>query len=90
MIAAHLNRVICRRDFYKSYFVPSLPSIVSRTNGFPMSLPNTLFRLILLLLAFSLGAMTDASAQTRDVAGAKDYPGIGRFGGSVIISGEGF
>nr|WP_284269129.1 OmpA family protein [Bradyrhizobium iriomotense] len=27
---------------------------------------------------------TTASAQTRDVAGARDYPGIGRFGGSVI------
>ena len=49
-----------------------------------MSSPHTLFRPILLLLALSLGAMTNASAQTRDVAGAKDYPGIGRFGGSVI------
>ena len=49
-----------------------------------MSLPHTLFRPIFLLLALSLGAMTNASAQTRDVAGAKDYPGIGRFGGSVI------
>jgi FimV-like protein len=49
-----------------------------------MSLPHTLFRPIFLLLAFSLGAMTNASAQTRDVAGSKDYPGIGRFGGSVI------
>ena len=49
-----------------------------------MSLPRTLFRPIFLLLALSLGAMTNASAQTRDVAGAKDYPGIGRFGGSVI------
>jgi hypothetical protein len=49
-----------------------------------MSLPRTLFRPILLLLALSLGAMTNASAQTRDVVGAKDYPGIGRFGGSVI------
>jgi hypothetical protein len=84
MIAAHLNRVNSRRDPYASYFVPPLPSIVSRTNGFPMSLPHTLFRPIFLLLALSLGAMTNASAQTRDVAGAKDYPGIGRFGGSVI------
>jgi OOP family OmpA-OmpF porin len=49
-----------------------------------MSLPHTLFKPILLLLAFSLGAMTSAAAQTRDVVGAKDYPGIGRFGGSVI------
>jgi outer membrane protein OmpA-like peptidoglycan-associated protein len=36
----------------------------------------------LLLLAVSLTA--SAIAQTRDVAGGKDYPGIGRFGGSVI------
>ncbi|WKA29767.1 OmpA family protein [Bradyrhizobium roseum] len=49
-----------------------------------MSVPHTLFKPILLLLAFSLGAMTSAAAQTRDVVGAKDYPGIGRFGGSVI------
>ena len=49
-----------------------------------MSLPHTLFRPIFLLLALSLGAMTNAAAQTRDVAGARDYPGIGRFGGSVI------
>ena len=57
-----------------------------------MTRPHRLFRPILLLLALSLGAMTNASAQTRDVAGSKDYPGIGRFGGSVIIglSGEGF
>ena len=49
-----------------------------------MTRPHGPFRPLLLLLAFSLGAMTSASAQTRDVAGAKDYPGIGRFGGSVI------
>jgi len=29
-----------------------------------------------------------ASAQNRDVAGARDYPGIGRFGGSVITGYE--
>jgi outer membrane protein OmpA-like peptidoglycan-associated protein len=37
-----------------------------------------------LLLALLFLAPTDAGAQTRDVAGAKDFPGIGRFGGSVI------
>jgi hypothetical protein len=84
MIATNLNRLICRLDLYKSYFVPPVPSIVSRTNGFPMGLPRTLFRPILLLLALSLGAITNASAQTRDIVGGKDYPGIGRFGGSVI------
>jgi outer membrane protein OmpA-like peptidoglycan-associated protein len=37
-----------------------------------------------LLLALLFFAPTAAGAQTRDVAGAKDFPGIGRFGGSVI------
>jgi OOP family OmpA-OmpF porin len=37
-----------------------------------------------LLLALLLLTPTGAGAQTRDVAGAKDFPGIGRFGGSVI------
>src|SRR5262245_26564920 len=36
------------------------------------------------LLAFSLLETSGALAQARDVAGARDYPGIGRFGGSVI------
>jgi OOP family OmpA-OmpF porin len=48
-----------------------------------MTSPHRLFRPIL-LLALSLGAMANASAQTRDVVGAKDYPGIGRFGGSIV------
>lgn len=43
---------------------------------------RTLFRL-LILFALPLAA-TGAYAQARDVAGARDYPGIGRFGGSVI------
>jgi len=37
-----------------------------------------------LLLTLLFLASTGAGAQTRDVAGAKDFPGIGRFGGSVI------
>ena len=37
-----------------------------------------------LLLALLFLAPTGAGAHTRDVAGAKDFPGIGRFGGSVI------
>lgn len=36
---------------------------------------------VLALLSFTA---TAASAQTRDVAGGRDYPGIGRFAGSVI------
>src|SRR5882757_3400633 len=37
-----------------------------------------------LLLGLLFLAPTAAGAQTRDVAGAKDFPGIGRFGGSII------
>jgi OOP family OmpA-OmpF porin len=40
--------------------------------------------LALLLFALALLAPTAASAQARDVAGARDFPGIGRFRGSVI------
>ena len=40
--------------------------------------------LALLLLALLCLAPTGAFAQSRDVAGARDFPGIGRFGGSVI------
>ena len=49
----------------------------------PMVAPAKIFRPLILLLALALHA-TGAAAQTRDVAGAKDFPGIGRFGGSVI------
>lgn len=49
-----------------------------------MTRPQTWLRPILLLLAVSFGIITSVTAQTRDVAGARDYPGIGRFGGSVI------
>src|SRR5882724_8076523 len=49
-----------------------------------MPLSRSLFKLPLLLIALSLGAATNAAAQSRDVAGARDFPGIGRFGGSVI------
>ena len=41
-------------------------------------------RPLILLLALLLLAPTGAAAQTRDVAGARDFPGIGRFAGSVI------
>jgi outer membrane protein OmpA-like peptidoglycan-associated protein len=48
-----------------------------------MPTPRNFFGSLLLaaVLSFHVAA---AAAQTRDVAGAKDYPGIGRFGGSVI------
>lgn len=37
-----------------------------------------------LLLALALLASPAAQAQTRDVPGSRDFPGIGRFGGSII------
>ena len=44
-----------------------------------MSLSRPMLYLAVLCLLSS-----PAAAQTRDVAGARDYPGIGRFGGSII------
>ncbi|MGY4433773.1 OOP family OmpA-OmpF porin [Bradyrhizobium sp. F1.13.1] len=41
-------------------------------------------RRMLAVLALLFFTLTAASAQTRDVAGSRDYPGIGRFAGSVI------
>ena len=40
--------------------------------------------MLVLIPLLSIMAAASAQAQTRDVAGAKDFPGIGRFGGSVI------
>jgi outer membrane protein OmpA-like peptidoglycan-associated protein len=45
---------------------------------------HKLFTPLVLLVALSCQLPTQAGAQTRDVAGAKDFPGIGRFGGSVV------
>ena len=50
------------------------------SDGFSAQIIRPLF----LLLALALLAPTGAAAQTRDVAGARDFPGIGRFAGSVI------
>ena len=44
---------------------------------------RTIFGLLTLIVLLPLGA-ADARAQARDVAGARDYPGIGRFSGSVV------
>lgn len=46
----------------------------------PRNIPGSLVLAALLCLL----AVTTATAQTRDVAGSRDYPGIGRFAGSVI------
>ena len=50
-----------------------------------MASPHHFARPLIFLLALCLLAPTGAGAQaTRDVAGARDFPGIGRFAGSVI------
>ena len=48
-----------------------------------MSFPRPMLCLFFFLAVPCL-LSSPAAAQTRDVAGARDYPGIGRFGGSVI------
>jgi OmpA-OmpF porin, OOP family len=49
----------------------------------PIVLPRGAFSPLALLLALSF-ISAEAHAQGRDVAGAKDYPGIGRFARSVV------
>jgi OOP family OmpA-OmpF porin len=49
----------------------------------PMLLPRGVLSPLALLFALSF-ISADAGAQTRDVAGARDFPGIGRFAGSVV------
>ncbi|MEO8318505.1 MAG: OmpA family protein [Bradyrhizobium sp.] len=51
---------------------------------FPQKLFRSLALPILLSCLLSCQIAAGAMAQTRDVAGARDYPGIGRFGGSAI------
>jgi len=49
-----------------------------------MALPHKIVKPLLVLLGLSFLVPTDAGAQTRDVAGSRDFAGIGRFAGSVI------
>jgi outer membrane protein OmpA-like peptidoglycan-associated protein len=49
-----------------------------------MSFSRKLFGWFVLVAIVAAGIATDAPAQTRDVAGARDFPGIGRFAGSII------
>jgi OOP family OmpA-OmpF porin len=49
-----------------------------------MSFLHKMFKPLALLILLSCQAPIGALAQTRDVAGSRDFPGIGRFGGSVI------
>jgi hypothetical protein len=44
----------------------------------------TLLLLISATISFTSSFTSTAQAQTRDLAGSRDYPGIGRFGGSII------
>jgi OOP family OmpA-OmpF porin len=48
-----------------------------------MSRLPVIFTAAALLLGMAISS-SSARAQARDVAGSKDYPGIGRFGGSII------
>ena len=47
-------------------------------------MPRTIVKPLLVLFAIALLAPAAALAQARDVAGSKDFPGVGRFAGSVI------
>ena len=53
-----------------------------------MAPPHPIIKPLFLLLALALLAPTGAAAQTRDVAGARDFPGVGRFARSVITGYE--
>ena len=58
---------------------------MTRSNPPPRPLALLLFALLGLASTVALClAPASALAQSRDVTGAKDFPGIGRFGGSVI------
>ena len=49
-----------------------------------MALPHKIIKSLLVLFVLALLAPAGAGAQSRDVAGARDFAGIGRFAGSVI------
>ena len=49
-----------------------------------MALPHKIIKPLLVLFVLALLAPAGAGAQSRDVAGARDFAGIGRFAGSVI------
>ncbi len=53
-----------------------------------MAPPHPIIKPLFLLLALALLAPAGAAAQTRDVAGARDFPGVGRFIRSVITGYE--
>jgi OOP family OmpA-OmpF porin len=49
-----------------------------------MSLTRAITGLLVLIPLLATASANDARAQARDVAGSRDYPGIGRFAGSVV------
>ena len=53
-----------------------------------MAPPHPIIKPLFLLLVLALLAPTGAAAQARDVAGARDFPGVGRFARSVITGFE--
>jgi outer membrane protein OmpA-like peptidoglycan-associated protein len=53
-----------------------------------MTFPHRIIKPLIALLALGLLAPAGAAAQTRDVAGARDFPGVGRFARSVITGYE--
>jgi OmpA-OmpF porin, OOP family len=60
------------------------PQPIEMTMPMRISMLMSMSRRILAVLALLCLTVMAASAQTRDVAGSRDYPGIGRFAGSGI------
>lgn len=80
------DRVVTATNQLRSFQTQpiEIPMLMSKV------LPRQTFGLLalvpLLVPLLCLGLASQATAQTRDVAGARDYPGIGRFSGSVATS----
>src|SRR4051812_32961742 len=74
-IAACLRQIKCARR---------LPQPIEMSMPMRISMLMSMSSRMLAVLALLCLTVMAASAQTRDVAGGRDYPGIGRFAGSVI------
>ena len=55
-----------------------------KSGNSPMAFPPGIIKPLIVLLALTLAATGAAAQAARDVAGARDFAGIGRFAGSVI------
>src|SRR3954465_15386257 len=60
------------------------PQPIEMTMPMRISMLMSMSRRMLAVLALLCLTVTAASAQTRDAAGSRDYPGIGRVAGSII------